>query len=213
MNLEIIRGFEHSLLQEDRGAVRNHAIPFHFTETEATVPRSALGRLPGKHHQRPLRPRMDLVIHHVLETLIETGTHEDTRGQLFSSVAAIQNFIRMRLQATLILEDIGDPLCRHGLVERRGISEKAELASQTTEQRFHELRNRHSTRNAVLNSTTLCYEIVSFRNTNIIYRGIMTGLRAQETHGIRGDIDRIPCYRILAKQVYASVGLCPLWGR
>ena len=91
---------------------------------------------------------MELVVHHVLQALIEHRTHEYIRRHLFARVATVQHLVAVRLQAAL-LEFGGDTRRRHILVERRGVTQESELAAQAAQNRLHELGDGHAARNTV----------------------------------------------------------------
>jgi hypothetical protein len=54
-------------------------ISLHLSQSQSSVPRSSLGRLPRQHRPRSSRPRVHLVHDHVLELLVVDRTKEDVR--------------------------------------------------------------------------------------------------------------------------------------
>lgn len=71
-----IRVDEQTISQEIRAAMTDEAISLHLSHTQATVSRSSLHWLPREVHNRSSASAMDLVIHQVLQTLVEGRPQE-----------------------------------------------------------------------------------------------------------------------------------------
>ena len=69
--------FEEAFSQELRGTVRNLTIALHLTEAQTSVARSSLHRLPVEDLDGTAGTRVNLVVDHVLESLVVSGTKED----------------------------------------------------------------------------------------------------------------------------------------
>ena len=66
------------------------------------LPRTSLHRLPGEDLDRSPGSRVDLVIHHVLQSLIVGGAKEDLCVQLATSKAIVEHFIATEMVAILV---------------------------------------------------------------------------------------------------------------
>jgi len=115
-----IRNIEQALLQEPSRTMRHHAITFHLTKTQSTVPRATFSRLPSQNLSRSPRSGMNLVTDHMLQTLIISGAQEDHDLQLLSSEAIVHYFITVFLvaESVQLLCDKIDSLA----LERRSIT-------------------------------------------------------------------------------------------
>lgn len=102
-----IRDREQTLLQESRGTVSNHAITFHFSETQATVPGTTLDRLAGEDLQRSTRTGVDLVVDHMPQTLVVRRAQENLRAHLLTSVAVVHD-LETTLLVAGVFEQSGD---------------------------------------------------------------------------------------------------------
>jgi hypothetical protein len=67
----------------------NDAIAFHLTETKASLTSTTLYWLARQDLQRSTSARVDLVIHHVLQTLVVRGTNENQRLELAAGEAIV----------------------------------------------------------------------------------------------------------------------------
>ena len=72
-----ITGLKETLLQETSNTVGYHTITFHLSESKTTIATSTLDRLSSEDLNRPTSTGMDLIVHHVLETLVVDGAVED----------------------------------------------------------------------------------------------------------------------------------------
>ena len=67
------------------------AVALHFTEPQAAVACAALNRLPRQDLHRTPAPRVDFVVHHVLEALVVGRSQEDLRLQLPPRVPVVHH--------------------------------------------------------------------------------------------------------------------------
>ena len=65
---------------------------------------------------------MNLVLYHVLKALVVGGTEEDLCVHLAAGVTAVENFVAALL-VTVVVQEAGDLLHVHGVVERRGVAD------------------------------------------------------------------------------------------
>ena len=90
---------------------------------------------------------MDLVVHEVLQALVEGGAHEDARLHASSGVSVVEDLVASLLVA-LVVQLVGDVLHRH-VAERRAVAlarlQRRDLAEQTLD----ELSDGHTRRNGV----------------------------------------------------------------
>ena len=91
---------------------------------------------------------MELICRAVPQPLVITRTDKDTRVHLPPREAIIQNLIAMRLHRELIPQERLQVIKCH-IIERRAVAERPHLTADLTEQRLHELRNRHARRNTM----------------------------------------------------------------
>lgn len=89
--------------------MRNHTIALHLSEPQTTVTTTTLDRLTREDLYRPTGTRVDLVVHHMLETLIVSWAEVDLRLQLASGVAMVHNLQTSRL-VTLLAKELRDGL-------------------------------------------------------------------------------------------------------
>ena len=94
---EQVRALHEALLGEFGDAVRGHTVALHLTETQASLARPALSRLPRQHHERARGPGMHLIRRAVPQALIEAGAHEDARLHLPARIAIVEHLITSRL--------------------------------------------------------------------------------------------------------------------
>ena len=80
-------------LDELRSPVSNLAIALHLAEAKAALPRSAFHGLPDEDLDRPPGPRVDLVVDHVLQTLVVRRSKEDLCVHLLARVAAVHHLV------------------------------------------------------------------------------------------------------------------------
>lgn len=69
----------------------NDAIPFHLSKSESTISCSTLHRLSRQDLHRASASRMDLVIHHMLETLVIGRIQEDLSFELPSCMPIVHD--------------------------------------------------------------------------------------------------------------------------
>ena len=72
----------HQPLHDETGcSVADEAVTLHLTHAEATIAGSTFGWLPRQHCDPAARPGMHLVLHHMLEALVEDRAGEDVAGE------------------------------------------------------------------------------------------------------------------------------------
>lgn len=131
-----ITSLEQTLLQECRHTVRYHAITLHLSETETTVSTTTFHRLTSEDLHWATSTRVDLVVDHVLETLVVRRAEVDLRLELAAGVAVVHDLEATRLVA-LLAENLRDGLdgevgewCRVTLVS----DDSSDLGKQTLDQ-------------------------------------------------------------------------------
>lgn len=128
VHAESVRDVEETLLEEGGGAVRDHAITFHLSETKTTVTCTTFDWLTRQDLQRTTSAGVDLVVNHVTETLVVGWAKEDLGGELLAGVTVVHDFETTLLEP-VVLEDVGDG-CEGDIGERRGV---AFLATESTD--------------------------------------------------------------------------------
>ena len=130
LDLKVVGGLHHALLEECGGAVRNHDVTLHLSKAESSVAGAALGGLAGQHDQWASTATMQFITNHVLQPLIENRARKDGGRHLFARVATVEHLVTVRLQATLE-EFVGDVVHRHVFVEWSRVAQEAGLTTQT----------------------------------------------------------------------------------
>ena len=72
-----VRVDEQPVPQEVRGAVTDEAVSLHLSHAQPTVAPSPLHGLPRKVHHGPPAPTVDLVVHQMLQALVERRPQEN----------------------------------------------------------------------------------------------------------------------------------------
>jgi hypothetical protein len=110
----VTAGTTHSIATQRRhsaAAVTAHAdadttvdapVALHLSESKTTLARTTLQRLSREHGERAARPRVNLVVDHVLEALVVRRTEEDLRLHLHARVAVVHHLVAALLQAQLV---------------------------------------------------------------------------------------------------------------
>mmetsp|Transcript_43308 Transcript_43308/g.85460 ORF Transcript_43308/g.85460 Transcript_43308/m.85460 type:complete len:241 (-) Transcript_43308:2116-2838(-) len=88
-----IRRKHQTLNQQITRPVRNEAVPFHLSQSESPVFRSSLCRLVRQRHPGTAPPRVDLVLDHVFEPLVENRTNENVSLKSLPCDSARQVFL------------------------------------------------------------------------------------------------------------------------
>mmetsp|Transcript_6455 Transcript_6455/g.19394 ORF Transcript_6455/g.19394 Transcript_6455/m.19394 type:complete len:390 (-) Transcript_6455:2323-3492(-) len=127
--------------------MRDHAISLHFSKPQPAVARSALHGLPREDLRGPARARVNLVVHHMLESLVVRRVHEDHGVELAARVAVVHALVASALVAHL-LERLGHVVHRH-VGERRGVALLAVDSRHLGQQRLDQMPNRHAARDGV----------------------------------------------------------------
>ena len=126
----------------------DHTISLHLSKAQTTIARPALRRLPRQHHQRSRRTGMNLIVHHMLQALIEDGSHKDTRCHLLARRTTIQDFVGMGLQLEIVTQHRRQSIYAH-IRKRTAISHCADFRAQSSHERLHQVGNRHAARNTM----------------------------------------------------------------
>lgn len=125
----------------------NHTITFHLSETQTTISCPTLHWLSCQDLHRTSCSGVDLIIHHVPQTLVICRTQEDLGHQLPTRKSVVHNFEATRLIAALS-KKFGDGVNRD-ISERRGISFEAAERSNFAELTLDQMGNSHTGRNGV----------------------------------------------------------------
>mmetsp|Transcript_10450 Transcript_10450/g.26294 ORF Transcript_10450/g.26294 Transcript_10450/m.26294 type:complete len:461 (-) Transcript_10450:2197-3579(-) len=133
---------EETLPHEQGSAVRDHAIALHFSEPQATVTGSTLDGLAGQDLDRPSRPGVDLVVHHVLQALVVGWSNENLGLQLAARVPVVQHLVPAQLVAAFV-QRVGDGLHRD-VREGGGIALVACDGRHLAQQTLDQMAERHA---------------------------------------------------------------------
>lgn len=128
--------------------MRNLTVPFHLPETQASVSRPTLHGLPDEDLKGASGPRVDLVVHHVLQSLVVSGPQEDLGVDLPAGVAVIHDLVASQLVAVL-LEQGRDFLYIYRIVERGGVADFALVGRHLALDALDQVTNRHTRRDSV----------------------------------------------------------------
>ena len=79
---------------------------------------------------------MDLIVHHMFETLVEDRTHKDGGRHLLAGRTAIHHLIRVRLQSQSISQCPRQSVHAH-IRERRTVAHHAPLRTDASHERLH----------------------------------------------------------------------------
>lgn len=120
---------EQAFTQELRRSMGNLTITFHFAETKSTIAGPSLHRLADQNLDGTTSSRMDLVVHHMLETLIVGRTEEDLGVDFASSVSVVHYLVATQMVA-ILLQESRDFLHVDRIVKRSGITDFALVRSQ-----------------------------------------------------------------------------------
>ena len=97
-----IRHIKEPLFQESGGTMRDHTVSFHFTESKSTVTCSAFRRLSCQNLGGTAPPRMDLVSHHVFQSLVIGRIEEDHDLHALASEAVVHDLVAVALVAQIV---------------------------------------------------------------------------------------------------------------
>jgi hypothetical protein len=128
--------------------VSNDAISLHFSESESSVASSAFQGLASELGDGTATARVDLVVHHVLETLIVGGAQKDAGRHESASVAVKHGLVSSLLIARLVQlrRNVFHRVLRKGsCVSFSAILHRRHFAQQT----LNQLSNGHARRNRV----------------------------------------------------------------
>lgn len=97
MHLVDVTNIKEAFFEESGSTVGDHAVPLHFTESEATIATSSFSRLPGKDLSWTSATRVDFVLDHMLQSLVVSRPQENHNLHLLSCEAVIHDFISSEL--------------------------------------------------------------------------------------------------------------------
>lgn len=97
VNRIVVGYIKQTFFEEACRSVRNHAVALHLTESEPTVTRSALCWLPCEDLRWPSTSGVDFVCHHMLQTLIESGTKENHNLQALAGESRVHHLVAVTL--------------------------------------------------------------------------------------------------------------------
>lgn len=121
MNPVRIGHLEQALPQKLRRPMRYLTIALHLPKTQSTIPGTPLHRLSHQNLQGATRPRMDLIVHHVLQALIVRGAQEDLRVNFPPCMPIVHDLVPSQV-VPILLQEGGDLLHVHSVIERGGIT-------------------------------------------------------------------------------------------
>ena len=120
----------------------DNAISFHFTKAQATVSGSPLHRLSCEHGHRPTRPRVNLVIHHVLEALVVCGVQEDLGFELTTGMTVVHHLPPSALVTLPAHKPRKDDKCLEHLTTLQLRDCQAASKHEASSKRLHDLHMR-----------------------------------------------------------------------
>lgn len=91
-----------SLFEEVSCTMGNHAISFHFSKSKTSITGPSFSRLPCQDLDRAPPTRMDLVINHMLQSLVVSGAKEDHSTETSTSVTIIHGLKTTHLITTFV---------------------------------------------------------------------------------------------------------------
>jgi len=127
--------------------VGDHAVTLHLTETQATVTRTTLHRLPRQDLHWSTCPSMDLIINHVLETLVVGGPDEDLSLELPTRVPIVHDF-EAALLVSALLEEVGDGF-DSDVGEGGGVSLLSSEGANFAQETLNHVANGHARRDGM----------------------------------------------------------------
>ncbi len=142
-----IRDIHETLLGKRGDAMRHKTVAFHLSDTQTPIARTALTRLTRQADNGTTSTGVLLVDNHVLQTLVERGTHEDLRLHHFAGLPVLQNLIALGMHPQIqhLTTELVNPQMRLG----RTIRNRALLRIDLAEHTLHELSDRHTRRHSV----------------------------------------------------------------
>lgn len=143
-----IGNFKETLAQELSRSVGDLTISFHLSESETAVAGTTFHGLADEDLDRTSGSRVDLVVHHVLETLVVGRAEKDLSAELATSVAVVEHFVASQVIAVL-LQEVRDLLDVDGVVERSGVADFALVGRHFALKAFDQVTNCHTRRNGV----------------------------------------------------------------
>ena len=124
----------------------DHTIPFHLSETKTAVTTTALHRLSRQDLHGSSGARVDLVVHHVLETLILVRRTEVYLG-LLARVAMVHDLEATGLVAFLAKE--GRDRLNREVRERSGVTLVADESGDLGQKALDQVADSHTRRNGM----------------------------------------------------------------
>jgi len=125
VHLVLVRRIIHASTRESARPVRHHAITLHFTKSVPTITAAPLRWLPSQIHHRPNGPAVLLVVHHVLQPLVECGTDEHAGLNLLSRQTIVHELVAVALVTQL--QQLSPNGFNVQLAKGRAVSEQAQL--------------------------------------------------------------------------------------
>ena len=139
---------EQALLEELGGAVRYLTVALHLAEAQTAVARSALHGLSVEDLDGSARPRVYLVVDHVLEALIVGRSEEDLRVELAAGEAVVHDLVAAQL-VVVAGEELGDLVHGDGVVEGRRVAYFALVGAHLRLNALDQVTDGHATGNGV----------------------------------------------------------------
>lgn len=136
--------------------MRDHAVPFHFSEAKASVTTSTFSRLSRQNLRWSSTSGVDFVLHHVLKSLVISRPKEDHNFHLFACEPVIHDLVSSELVAKSV--QLGrNPfnsvpiatLSACNSLERRSIAFSTSQSSHFGVQTFNKVTNSHTRRNTM----------------------------------------------------------------
>mmetsp|Transcript_14281 Transcript_14281/g.27527 ORF Transcript_14281/g.27527 Transcript_14281/m.27527 type:complete len:216 (+) Transcript_14281:230-877(+) len=129
------------------GSVSNHAVSFHFSETETSLSRPSFLRLPREELYQASGPGVDLVANHMLQPLVVRWPKENHAVKLPSRVSIVHHLASPHLIATLV--QLVTDLLHRDFGKRCRVSLLAKASAELTHQALDQVTDGHSRRNSM----------------------------------------------------------------
>jgi len=101
VNPVVVRAFHEALLEKARDAMCPVALDLHLSKTKTAIPCTSLCWLTSEENNRATTaPAVDLIIHHVLQSLVIRRSNKDGRGHLLACPRIIHDLVAISLKAT-----------------------------------------------------------------------------------------------------------------
>mmetsp|Transcript_59656 Transcript_59656/g.129706 ORF Transcript_59656/g.129706 Transcript_59656/m.129706 type:complete len:456 (-) Transcript_59656:728-2095(-) len=142
MHSVVVALVEQALLEELCGTVGDHAVTLHLSEPQTTVSPTTLEGLPGQDLHFAAGARVDLVVDHMLESLVVRRAEENGCDHPATCLAVVHD-LRASLLVSASVQLLGNVLDRH-LDEGRGVGLLTDDRPDLSHNTFDNVTNGHA---------------------------------------------------------------------